>query len=89
MTSTAAVATGRVESGRDIHSFGMKSETTRDKLLFIGLKTTVDEGIISSGSGLKTLLIVLEFGPKQFWFKTVANEGIISSGSKLELLLIN
>jgi hypothetical protein len=43
---------------------------------------------ISSGSGLKSLLIVLESGPKQFWFKTVADEGIISSGSKLKPLLI-
>jgi hypothetical protein len=44
---------------------------------------------INSDSDLKPLLIVLEFGPKRFWFQTVANEDIISSGSKLEPLLIN
>jgi hypothetical protein len=43
---------------------------------------------ISSGSGLKSLLIVLEYRPKWFWFTTTADEGIISSGSKLEPLLI-
>jgi hypothetical protein len=42
--STAAVATDRVESGgdlesdRELESFGMKSETTRGRLLFIDLK---------------------------------------------------
>jgi hypothetical protein len=44
---------------------------------------------ISSGSGLKPLLIVLESGPKWFWFKTTADECIISIGSKLEPLLIS
>jgi hypothetical protein len=46
---TVAAATGRVksggdlQSGRDLESFGMKSETTRGMLLFIGSKisTTV------------------------------------------------
>jgi hypothetical protein len=33
-------------------------------------------------------MIVLESGPKRFWFKTAANKGIISSGLKLEPLLI-
>jgi hypothetical protein len=33
-----AVATGRVESGGDLESFGMKSETARGGLLFIGSK---------------------------------------------------
>jgi hypothetical protein len=37
-TSTTAVATGRVESGGDLESFGMKSETTRGRLLFIDSK---------------------------------------------------
>jgi hypothetical protein len=37
-TSTTAVATGRVESGGDLESFGMKSETTRGGLLFIDSK---------------------------------------------------
>jgi hypothetical protein len=44
---------------------------------------------ISSGSGLKLLLIVLKSRSKQFWFQTAADEGIISSGSKLEPLLIS
>jgi hypothetical protein len=44
---------------------------------------------ISSGSGLKSLLIVLESKSKRFWFQTVADEGIINSGSKLEPLLIS
>jgi hypothetical protein len=44
---------------------------------------------ISNGSGLKSLLIVLESEPKRFWFKTDADEGIISSGLKLEPLLIS
>jgi hypothetical protein len=39
--------------------------------------------IISSGSQLEPLLIILEFGPKRFWFKTAADKGITSSGSKL------
>jgi hypothetical protein len=43
--------------------------------------------IISNGSGLKPLLIVLEYGPKQFWFKTVVDECIISNSLKLEPLL--
>jgi hypothetical protein len=43
---------------------------------------------ISSGSGLKPLLIVLKSTVKQFWFKTVANEGIISNDSSFESLLI-
>jgi hypothetical protein len=44
VASTAAVATGRVESGgdiesgRDLESFRMKSEATRGGLLFIGSK---------------------------------------------------
>jgi hypothetical protein len=44
---------------------------------------------ISRGSDLKLLLIVLESGPKRFWFQTADDEYIISSGSKLEPLLIN
>jgi hypothetical protein len=36
---------------------------------------------ISSGSYLEPLLIVLESGPNQFWFKTVADEGVISNSS--------
>jgi hypothetical protein len=44
---------------------------------------------ISRGSDLKLLLIVLESGPKRFWFQTADDEDIISSGSKLEPLLIN
>jgi hypothetical protein len=44
---------------------------------------------ISNGSGLKSLLIVLQSGPKWFWFKTAADEDIISISSKLEPLLIS
>jgi hypothetical protein len=44
---------------------------------------------ISNGFKLESLLIVLESGPKRFWFKTAADEGIISSGSQLEPLLIS
>jgi hypothetical protein len=33
---------------------------------------------ISSGSGLKSLLVVLESGLKQFWFQIAADEGIIA-----------
>jgi hypothetical protein len=36
--STAAVATDGVESGGDLESFEMKSETTQGMLLFIGSK---------------------------------------------------
>jgi hypothetical protein len=36
--STTTVATDRVESGRDLERFGMKSETTQDGLLFIDSK---------------------------------------------------
>jgi hypothetical protein len=77
------MATGRVESSgdlessRDLESFGMKREMTWGGLLFIDSKN------ISIGSSFKPLLIVLEYGPKQFWFKTIADEGIISSSSKL------
>jgi hypothetical protein len=45
--STAAVATDKVESGGDLESsgdlesFGLKSETTRGGLLFIGSKISV------------------------------------------------
>jgi hypothetical protein len=35
---TAVEETGRVESGRDLESFRIKSETTCGRLLFIGLK---------------------------------------------------
>jgi hypothetical protein len=35
---TVVVATDRVESDRDLESFEIKSETTRDVLLFIGSK---------------------------------------------------
>jgi hypothetical protein len=35
---TVAVATGIVESGVDLESFGMKSEITQGRLLFIGSK---------------------------------------------------
>jgi hypothetical protein len=38
---------------------------------------------ISSSSGLKPLLIVLESEPKWLWFQTTADEGSISSGSRL------
>jgi hypothetical protein len=55
----------------------MKREMTWGGLLFIDSKN------ISIGSSFKPLLIVLEYGPKQFWFKTIADEGIISSSSKL------
>jgi hypothetical protein len=44
---------------------------------------------INSGSDLKLLLIILEFGPKRFWFQTAADEDIISSSLKLETLLIS
>jgi hypothetical protein len=44
---------------------------------------------ISSGSGLKQLLIVLESRLKWSWLQTVVEEGIISIGSKQELLLIS
>jgi hypothetical protein len=37
----AAVTTDRVESSGDLESFGMKSERTRDGLLFIGSKISV------------------------------------------------
>jgi hypothetical protein len=46
------------------------------------------ENILSS-FGLKPLLIVLESGPKRFWFQTATDEGIISNSSKLEPLLIS
>jgi hypothetical protein len=39
--STVVVATGRVESGGDLESFGMKSKMTRGGLLFIGSKILV------------------------------------------------
>jgi hypothetical protein len=32
------MVTGRLESGRDLESFGMKNETIRGGLLYIGLK---------------------------------------------------
>jgi hypothetical protein len=35
---TVAVVIGRVESSGDLESFGIKSEMTRGRLLFIGLK---------------------------------------------------
>jgi hypothetical protein len=38
--STAAVATGGVESDGDLESFGMKNEMTRGGLLFISSKTS-------------------------------------------------
>jgi hypothetical protein len=44
---------------------------------------------ISSGFGLKLLLIVLESETKRFWFKITAGEDIISNGLKLEPLLIS
>jgi hypothetical protein len=44
---------------------------------------------ISNGFKLESLLIVLESGPKRFWFKTADDESIISSGSQLEPLLIS
>jgi hypothetical protein len=37
----AAVATSEIESGGNLESFEMKSETTRNMLLFIGLKISV------------------------------------------------
>jgi predicted dinucleotide-binding enzyme len=42
-TGLSGVDGGGVESGRDLESYGMKSKTTRGRLLFIGLKisTTV------------------------------------------------
>jgi hypothetical protein len=51
---------GGVESDGDLENFGMKSETTRDELLFIGLK------ISAAVFNLESLLIVLESGPKRF-----------------------
>jgi hypothetical protein len=74
---------GGVESDGDLENFGMKSETTRDELLFIGLK------ISTAVFNLESLLIVLESGPKRFWFQTTADEGNISIGSKLESMLIS
>jgi hypothetical protein len=44
---------------------------------------------INSGSDLKLLLIILESGPKRFWFQTAVDEDIISSSLKLETLLIS
>jgi hypothetical protein len=44
---------------------------------------------IRSGFKPEPLLIVLESGPKWFWFKTTVDEGTISSGSQLESLLIS
>jgi hypothetical protein len=44
---------------------------------------------INTGSDLKLLLIILEFGPKRFWFQTAADEDTISSSLKLETLLIS
>jgi hypothetical protein len=38
VASTAAEETGGLERGGNLESFGMKSETTWDGLLFIGLK---------------------------------------------------
>jgi hypothetical protein len=55
----------------------------------MGLGTIYRFEIISSGSDLKPLLIVLKSGPKRFWFKTAPDECIISSGLKLEPLLIS
>jgi hypothetical protein len=43
---------------------------------------------INNGSDLKPLLIVLESGPKRFWFKTATDKGIINNSSRLEPLLI-
>jgi hypothetical protein len=37
-TDSSGIDDGGVESGRDLESFGMKSETTWDELLFIGSK---------------------------------------------------
>jgi hypothetical protein len=37
-TGSSGIDDGGVESGRDLESFGMKSETTWDRLLFIGSK---------------------------------------------------
>jgi hypothetical protein len=44
---------------------------------------------IMSGFKSEPLLIVLESGLKQFWFKTTVDEGTISSSLQLESLLIN
>jgi hypothetical protein len=38
---TTAEETDGVESDRDLESFGMKSETTRGRLLFIGSKILI------------------------------------------------
>jgi hypothetical protein len=53
--------------------FWDENETTQGRLLSAG----------------EPLLIVLESGPKQFYFKTAADEGIINGGLKLEPLLIS
>jgi hypothetical protein len=73
---TDRVESSGVESGGDLEGFGMESEMTWGKLLFKCSKTLA-------------AVLVLESGPKRFWFKTDADEGIISSSSKLELLLIS
>jgi hypothetical protein len=79
---TDRVESSGVESGGDLEGFGMESETTWGELLFKCSKTLAVVLV-------EPLLIVLESGPKRFWFKTDADEGIISSSSKLELLLIS
>jgi hypothetical protein len=68
MATDRVESSGDLESGRDLESFGIKSEMTQDGLLFI------DSKICSS---LKLLLIVLEYELKRFWFKTVVDEGIV------------
>jgi hypothetical protein len=73
----------RVESGGDLESSGIKKRNDMGRATIYRFKN------ISSSSGLKLLLIVLESGPKQFCFQTTTDEGIISSSSKLEPLLIS
>jgi hypothetical protein len=94
--SGRATAVGEVEAGVDNDSGDRRS---RERLEFrefwdkkrndTGRTTISMFKNISSGYGLKPLLIVLESRPKRFWFKTAADEGIISSSSKLEPLLIS
>jgi hypothetical protein len=74
---------GDVESSGDLESFWDEKWNDTGRVNIFRFKN------ISSGSGLKLLLIVLESGPKRFWFQTATDEGIIISSLKLEPLLIS
>jgi hypothetical protein len=70
--------------GRDLESFGMKSEMTQGVLLFIGSKLL--ELVLTS---LRTASDSFRIYQQWFWFTTATDKDIISSGSRLEPLLIS